>query len=554
MRNKNNNKLVDTVLSHFESLKTERDPWANSVQTVLEEIIPGRATMQVNTDSRKYELNTNTLDSTARASAYLMANGLLGNVCSQSSKWFKLVTELPQISEIPGMNEWMDTVENVFYHLMATGSFYSGAWQIFFDAATPGLGSMFMGENLVEKTIDFLPYAPKGSYIATDSRNKIDTYFHHFTLTARDILEEYGESGNLTEDFRRTAKDKPFTRHELITAIFPRKDRDIYKKDSINKPWASVHVLRGQKTLLRESGFDSFPMSIFRYAYDSEEVYPHSPSIDGYGDIQRLRKIMTATTDVAQISAKPPTAVPAEMYNEYQIKPDFKIKAYDMARLPAPLQVGQGYPIARDREEFYRNIVKEHYFADFFIMLAAGENNQMTATEVLERQGEKATVIGGMVSRLTKEFLDPVFDRMFVIAARNNWIPAPPQEVLDSGIDISIDYLGPLSQAQNRYLKLQGPVSSLQNFLPLMEVYPQMADIIKPYNLGKRILVDGGMPSVDIRDEEEFNAIQLQKQEQQQAAAEAEQMEQRASALNKGAKAPEPGSPSEQLMGANGGQ
>lgn len=539
--------LVTKIVTHFESLKTERDPWATEVENALKLVIPGRSSMSVNTNPRTYTIDRESVDGTARASAYLMANGLLGNVCSQRSSWFKLAPELPQYEGIRGMSQWMEDVQTVFYHLMSTGNFYSGAWQVFLDSATAGLGSMFMGENLEEKTIDYLPYAPKGSYIATNQRNQVDTYFHHFTLTARDIIDEYKIA--LPQDFEELAKNKPFQRFEIIHAIFPRKDRDIYKIDKINKPYASVHVLKGRNILLRNSGYDSFPMSIFRYAYDSEEVYPHSPSLDGYADIERLRKISKATTDLSQLIAQPPTVVPSEMYNDFRLEPKFKIKGYDMSRVPQMMNgLGQGYPVGKDREEYYQQIVKEHFFTNFFMMLAASEGSSMTATEVLERQGEKATVIGGMVSRLTKEFLDPIFDRMFIIAARNKWIPEPPEELLAMGIEVSVDYLGPLAQAQQRYLRLQGPVSSLQNFLPLLEAYPEMRDILKPYQLGKLLLVEGGMPRSAIKEEDEYEAIQQQKQQQQQQMQEAQMMEQQANAMNKGAKAPEAGSPTEALM------
>ncbi len=544
---KDKTELVTKVLSHFDSLKAERDPWSNTVEEVLKYVNPGRSSMSVTTEANTYEVDRESMDGTARSSSYLMANGLLGNVCSQRASWFKLTPELPQLGKIPGLGEWMDKVQDVFYHIMGTGNFYSAAWQVFLDASQSGLGAMYIGEDLVEKTMNFITYAPKGSYIATNSKNKIDTYFHHFTLTARDIIEEYGDI-DLPEDFKEQAKTKPFRKYEIIHAIFPRKDRDMYKIDKLNKPFASVHVLKGRKLLLRESGYDSFPMAIFRYSYDSEEVYPHSPSIDGFADIQRLNRISKSTTDLAQLVAQPPQIVPAEMYNDFKLEPNFRSKAYDMARIPQLMNVGQGFPIGRDREEFYQQIVKERYFTNFFMMLAAAEGNQMTATEVLERQGEKATVIGGMVSRLTKEFLDPVFDRMFIIAARNKWIPDPPEEMLASGMDITIDYIGPLAQAQQRYLKLQGPVSSLQNFLPLLEAYPEMRDIIKPYELGKHLLTEGGMPSSMLLEEKEFAEVQMAKQAQAQQMQEAEMMEKQANALSKGAKAPEPGSPTEELL------
>ena len=548
------NKLVDKILSHFESLQAIRKPWASTVEDVLKYIVPGRSSMQVTTDINTYTIDKDSMDGTARTSSYLMANGLLGNVCSQRARWFKLTPELPQYGKIPGLNQWLDTVQDTFYHIMGTGNFYAGAWQVFLDASHSGLGSMFIGEDKIEKTMNFRAFAPKGSYISTNADNKIDTYFHHFTLSGRDIVAEYGKDVDLPEDFINHTNSKPFQRYEIIHAIFPRKDRDIYKIDSLNKPYASVHVLKGKNIILRESGFDSFPMSIFRYSYDSEEIYPHSPSIDGFPDIQRLNRISQSTTNLAQLVAQPPTIVPSEMYNQYKLEPNFKIKGYDMSRIPQFMNVGQGYPVGKDREEFYQQIVKEHYFTNFFMMLAASSDGQMTATEVLERQGEKATVIGGMVSRLTKEFLDPIFDRMFVIAARNDWIPKPPEELLARGIDISVDYLGPLAQAQKRYLKLEGPMSSLQNFLPLMQAYPEMRDILKPYELGKQILIEGGMPASVLNDEKDYAAMQQQKQQQAQQAQQAEVIAQQAKAMKDGSKAPELGSPTGALMGGQGGQ
>lgn len=540
--------IADKVLAHFESMKTERQPWADTVGNTLKLVVPGRASMEVTTDPRGYEVDEEAMDGTALASANLFANGLLGNVCSQRSSWFKLVPELPQHEDIRGLGQWMDSVQNVFYHMMATGGFYSAARQIFFDAATPGLGTMMMREDLDEQTLRFDPYAPKGVYIATNAHNKVDTLFHYFTKTARNIISEYGKE-KLPKDFLDNAENNPFQRFKLINAIFPREDREYYKIDSQNKPWASLHMLEGRKILLKNSGYDSFPASIFRYEYDSEEVYPHSPSIDGAADIRRLNRISASTSDLAQLIASPPSLVPMELYNDFKLHPKFKTKILDPNRIPTLMNVnGQGYPIARDREELYINNVKEHYFANMFLSLQQPDGPNMTATEVLERQGEKASVIGGMLARLLSEFLDPVFDRMLIVAARNNWIPRPPDEVIDRKLNLKIDYLGPLAQAQQRFLKLQSPVSSLQNFVPMLEAYPEMRDILKPYEVGKMILVDGGMPNKYVKDQDVYEAEQAQKQKAAQEAQAAETSKVQADAMAKGSKAPEPGSPTEALM------
>ena len=555
------------VMTQGKSLSNRRASWEKNVESAMELVMPHRAKMSVDTSMKNYSPSRNRKDGTATASLQLLANGLLGNVCSQKSTWFKLNLENTMAEKASGVGQWLDDVTSVFYHIFNQSSFYSGAWQIFTDAGGSGLGQhrnrclyqgkslygvMYVGENLKKQSVDFVPYHPKGCYLATDARGVVDTHFHKFVLSARDIVKDYGKE-NLTKDFVDKAKKNPWAMFELTQAVFPREDRDIYKMDAINKEYASLHVLHSGQKLCRESGYDSFPYSIWRYEHASDDEYPWSPTLTGYPDIDRLNKISKATTDVAQLAAQPPFVVPPELHDSFEIKPRFKLKAFDMNRIPVQLGTfGTGYPISVDREQHYQEMVKQHYFTNFFLMLSAASGQNMTATQVLEMQGEKATVIGGMVSRLTQEFFDPLFDRVFMIAARNGWIPEPPEALLELGGQVAIDYIGPLPMAQKRLLEINGPVNALQNFLPLTEVWPELRHIIKPYDLGKKMLVSGGMPHAITRTEKEFNQIVQQEQRDQQAAAEAEMENKAADTYNKGAKSAEPGSASEALLA--GGQ
>jgi len=540
-------KIASEVIKQFAAMQEAREPWAAAVKTAVDLVDPTYSSMTVDTQPDSFTIDTEARDGQAIYSAGLMSDGLLGNVCGQGSKWFSLVPEKPSDLDIPNVGKWLDAISGVFYHILATSSFYQAAWQCFYNGALSGLGPMMMQENLKEYTVDFQAYSVKGAHIATNFANKTDTYFRHFTRQARQIVREYGE-GNLPKQFIEDAKKKPFQRHELIHAIFPRYDRDIYKIDAINKPWASIHVMKAGKWLMKNSGYDSFPMSIWRYKYGSEDTYPHSPTIDGYPDIARLNGISKDVTDISGLLAKPPYMVPGEIFNDFKLQRGYKMKALDMSRKPEGINVGQNYPVGRDREEYYRQMVREKYHTDFFLMMAAADGQNMTATEVLERQGEKATVIGGMIGRLTTEFLDPIFERLFIIAARNKWIPEPPEELLAKGGGISIDYLGPLAQAQKRYLKTQGPLQAMQNVFPMMEAYPQMRHLIDEYKLGRQLLVEGGMPNDFVRDEKQYRSIVDQENQAMAQAQQAETMEKEAGALNKAGKAPESGSAAEAML------
>ena len=542
-----NDEKGKSVLTQLSSLETERSSWAGEVADAMELVIPNRSNMEVSTSTPTYTKSTTRKDGTAASSLKLFANGLLGNVCPQRLTWFKTQMENYKAQKASGVAEYMDDITSFFYHMFNGSSFYTGAWQVFMDGGGSGLGTMYMGEDLKNQKIDFLAYEPKGIYIATDEKGKIDTNFQRFIYTARDIVKKYGED-KLTKTFIDNYKKRPYTRHEVVQGVFPREDRDIFKMDAINMEFASLHVLKTGSKLLRESGYNSFPYAHWRYEYGSGEVYPWSPTLTGFPDIERLNTINGDTTRLSHLAAYPPVMVPAEMYGDFRIEPRFKVPGYDMSRKPEPLLFGQGYGVAKDQVEMYQQIVKEHYFTNFFLMLSAAAGTNMTATQVLEMQGEKATVIGGMVARLTQEFFDPLFDRIFMIAAKNGWIPEPPEALLALGGDISIDYMGPLSMAQKRMLELSGPMNAIENFLPVAQAYPEMRHLIKPYETGKQILIGGGMPHANIREERDYNQLVEAEQKQLQEAAQTEQIEKEAGALQKGSKKPEEGSPSELVM------
>lgn len=547
-------KKASEISKHFTALHDARSGWEATVTTSMELVLPEQSKMSVETGTKSYTIPDDRYDTTATSSLQLFANGLLGNVASQNAVWFKLALERMQADKLPGVGEWLDDVTDTFYKLFSKSSFYQAAWQVYLNGGGSGLGTMYVGENLEEERIDFVPYTPAGVFIDIDSRGKVDTLFYETLISGRAILQRYGES-KLSKDLLAKIKRNPYNRYILIKACFPREDRLIGKMDAINKPFASIHLLKEGNVILRESGFDSFPYAVWRYEHAAEDVYPWSPSLTGFPDIDRANNISKSIIRLAQLTGEPPIAVPSEMYNDFKMEPRFKIKAYNMNRLPVPLQFGQGYQIELEREQHYRDIVKEHYFTNFFLSLSATVGQKLTATQVIEMQGEKATVIGGMVSRLTQEFFDPLFDRMFMIAARNGWIPEPPESLLATGGNISIDYLGILPMAQKRMLELNGPMNALQNFLPVAQAFPEMANMIKTYDLGKQILVGGGMPHAVIKDEKEYDQIIQQQQQLATQAAQVEMENKTADTLNKGSKAAEPGSPSEAVLnGAQNGQ
>jgi hypothetical protein len=76
--------------------------------------------------------------------------------------------------------------------------------------------------------------------------------------------------------------------------------------------------------------------------------------------------------------------------------------------------------------------------------LAAIENRRMTATEVLERAGEMARVLGASYGRMQSELITPLAVRAFHILRRRGEIP----DLNLDGRTVMLDYRSPLARAQ----------------------------------------------------------------------------------------------------------
>jgi len=148
----------------------------------------------------------------------------------------------------------------------------------------------------------------------------------------------------------------------------------------------------------------------------------------------------------------------------------------------------------------------------------------------MERQAEKAAVLGTVIGRISSEFLDPIIDLTFDIAMRGKRLPPPPpafvQAMQQDGGRIEVDYLGPLAQAQKKFHVTQGATQSMNAVAPLMQMNPQIADLINWDQLALEIMRAYGMPQKIVRDKTEVAQLRQQKaMQQQQAMAQAQQQQ-----------------------------
>lgn len=476
-------------------------------------------------DGEAHSQGTEVYDGTPIGALNLLTNGLVGYLVSPASRWFKLRLPNDQHMRLPGVRVWLEQVESILYDEFSRSNFYEEIVEYFRDGGAFGTATMFVQEDLANELPNYSTRHPKEIFLAEDKYGKIDTVFRKFVMTARQMEQSFGKE-NLSPSVADNLKNNPGERISIIHAVFPRTDRDVTKKNNKNMPYASIYVEESRSNILREGGFHRLPYVVWRYSTNSDEVYGRGPGYEALSDVKKSNRVSESMLKSAQMMADPPLNVPEELKGRVKWVPRGLNYYSNPNETVTPINHGIQYEPGMDREKHLQQIIETHFLVDFFLMLERAPDN-MTATEVMERQAEKAAILGTVVGRIASEFLDPVIDLTFEIAYKQGKIPPPPPALLQllqkQRGRLEIDYIGPLAQAQKRFHVTQGVNQSMQAIAPIIQMNPAVGDLIDWDQLGMEILRSYGMPEKVIRDMRAVRQTRERKQAQQQQMLDAQQ-------------------------------
>jgi hypothetical protein len=484
-------------------------------------------------------------DGSPQGMLQLLADGLHGYLVSPSIVWFVLkmrrrvmasrmrsavlaryATQGRRLDEIPEVRQYLEYSQEEMYGAYSQSNFYDAMSEYFLIGGSVGTADLYNEEDLRSDRLVYSCLHPREAFVAEDAYGRVDTVYRKFKITARQALQRCMGRGpqvwaieNLSDDLLNAVRTNRLdTEFEFIHAVFPRTDRDYNAVDGPNKPWASVWFQNdgredpeGGSGLVHEWGYDTMPHSVWRWKKDTGRIYGASPAWDALVDILGANTMEKTLINAAELSVEPPMAVPSSMRDALRLHARGINYYDDPQKIPMPIETAGKYPVGIDHLERKRNIIEQHFKVDFFLMLSRAEK-VMTATEILEKSGEKAAVLGTTIGRLQNECLDPVIDICFESLQRMGKLPEPPQILVDyiaaTGQNrIDVDYMGPLAQAQKRLFRNQGILRTLEILAPVLQMEETTKDKIDWDATIEELMVNNGMPQRCIRSEESLRQI-----------------------------------------------
>ncbi|USW94966.1 portal protein [Pseudomonas proteolytica] len=530
--------MVDSLRSQLDKrltrLKSERDSnWLPEWRDLSDYILPRAGRFNTSDVNKGQRRDKKIINPRATFAARTLAAGMHSGMTSPASPWFKLGTPDPGLMQYGPVKEWLYAVEKAMREVMARSNLYNVLPTIYGEEGVFGTAAMAALPD-ERDTVRFYPFTVGSYMIANSDRQQVDTLYREFKMTARQMEQQFGKEAlsGTTQQLLSTNSEAWI---EVCHATQPNESREHGRKDNTNMAYQSVYWEKGgdNDKLLRQSGFQEFPVMAPRWDVLGEDVYGTGPGSQCIGSTRALQLMERRKAELVEKGVRPPMGAPASLQvQKASILPGSITYLDDMQQGAkfAPLwEVNPGW-LGQLRGEIAaeEQIADTAFFVDLFLMISQMDTVR-TAYEIATRKEEKMLMLGPVLERQNDDLLDPCVDQVFHLMVEqsiprwmgllpgNPLLPPPPKEM--GGLDLRIEYTSILAQAQRavegsaieRAIGFAGTVANIKQD-------PSSLDLLDTDNALREYFKVTAVPPALIRSDDAVQAIREQRAQAQQQA------------------------------------
>ncbi len=533
--------LKNHLEGRLSMLRTWRDTWwIQNYSDLARFILPRRSIWLTqsagglpspNTMTRGLEINESILDPTATFATRICAGGLMSGLASPSRPWFKMVPAQRGVNIDDEARQWLDSIEDVIYTVLARSNFYNAFAQECEDIVIFGTAVNIIYEDEKDLIRCYTPCVGE-YYLASGATMRVDGLYRAFVMTVAQMVDFFGLE-NCSPDIQKLWKEKggALTTERLVAhSIEP----NFAVGNGVGKvkgdfTWREVYWMYGSGGAypMAMRGFMDNPFTASRWSTQSNDAYGRSPGMDILPDVRQLQVETARKAEGIEKGLRPPLIGSAELLN----KPTTQLPGH-LTILNGDVGPGKGirsiYDAQFDLDHVSQDIaliqarIKTGLFNDLFLAIIEGPTNEKTKFEIQARLTEKMQVIGPVIENLLSESLQPKLKRIFSILKRKGMIPPTPKSM--QGVPLDIQFVSILALAQKS--ASTGGIEALMRMVgELGQIHPDVLDIpdfdetLQEYNdlLGnKQKILKGPKTIAAVRQQR----AEQQKQQQQSAMAE----------------------------------
>lgn len=506
----------------YGELKNRRAPFINQWKAVSKYISPFSGRFSVS-DHGEHRSTAFILDSEATYSYKILTSGLMSGASSPARAWFKIQPKDENVQQDFEAIHWCASVESIMQKIFQQSNTYNTLHSIYKELVLFGTAVDLIYDDLDNIIQHHILTA--GEYcLDTNDRGDVDTLYREFQLTTIQAVKAFGYDilpHEIQDSYNRGDLGSYWT---FLHAIEPRVDRDVTANDVRNKAWGSYYLALGtsEQGILKESGFDYFPVLAPRWDIFGIEPYGSSPAQETLPDIKQLQQETLRKAELIENYVRPPLQAPQSARQNPIVMASGAINftsttANDQIIKPIINSTGDLNALNADIASIKESI-RRGFYVDLFMMIQQTAGDRRTTVEINALQQEQMLSLGAVMERMQNELLGKLVKITFQKMLERKILPELPANY-QNGIPLDIAFTSVLAQSQKAV-----DINTVDRFTSAIfasaQAMPEIIDRIDPDGYVDEYVARLGVAPKLIRSREEAEKIRQQRAEAQQAQQE----------------------------------
>jgi len=535
--------LYERMIDRHGTMKNMREPWEKDSDNIISIFRPDLVRFsRKDMDTKRKILGANIHEGTGPWAVRLMADGIQGNLVSQSIDWIRYQVEEDHLRGNDEINKWLQDLEDHMLSVYRKSNFYESLGPYCRHGLT--VGSPVILPEYDEKTgrIKCIVPHPAERFLMQNVFGETDVLHFRSEWTIRNAVHKFGKENfsetiqNSYENGRddekvtiirgiyyyldRIFKDLPDKQLKVTENEASSSEEQSYTTFKPRWPWVSIYIEEGKpddrdgtKEPLKIEGYWSKPYSVWHYEKDHNEVYARTPAWMAYYDVMSANQSRKSLIMAGQKSVERAWWVPDWLKTKFKTYPrgmNWFSPGQATLGKPEPLDEKINYPFGVDLEERFVKTIERWFHVRMWMMLSIWSEEQKappTATQINQMMGEKSVLLGPRVGGFTRN-LEEIDSRFMDIEDRRGTLPVKPDILLEeSSGEIRPEFIGPLAQTQKQYHSSRRTQTALAEAEIIFAADPLVRHKIKWEVLLERTLEENKFFQDAIRSDDEYQEI-----------------------------------------------
>lgn len=377
----------------------------------------------------------------------------------EGQRWHKLEASNPDLQKLHDVREYHDklTAQLFKYRYDANAMFKQAQGEMYTGVGVYGMGPKSLtwgrGMNGVA-SFKYKSWALRDIFILVSDDGEVTHVFRRFFLNARQYRLKWPDDKaprSVDAELKKTGGPDENKKWEFIQVCRYRTNHEPDNYLSIRRHRIACDYIcvPDKEYAGDEEAYSSMPIFTPRVYTEADNPYGYSPAMQGLpalGGVSAMKKTAIKqghkALDPAYI-----TNDDGNLSSRLDIRPG-RVNAGGVsssgAKLIHALETGN-FQIAEKLIEDERKDIEDPFFVLLFTILA--ERPEMTATQVVEELGQKASLLAPTMGRLQSEDSGPQVAREIEILTEHNLRPDMPPVLAEAGAEYNIRYTSPMAKA-----------------------------------------------------------------------------------------------------------